>query len=206
MAAMEAGGKWHQPQSGGDFTPAFIEIKGFCTWDERREKGLSRAQVKRHYDEPKTLLPEELRVHFKDLVPSGLFTYKIKVKVTAGHAHDIKMTLNDIFEQGKQNIINNLKPYVVTERTPEVQRKFATFGRAVDAVKTANRDKAVEQEIIVEPKYLAIFLKINGDERPKFIGEVRRDGSLDWNDTNCQALLGKSGKEIEALNASRNGA
>ena len=204
MAAMEAGGKGQQSQADSEFTPSFIEIKGFCTWEERRDKGLSRAQVKQHYDELKAILPDELRQHFKELVPSGLFTCKIKVKVTPGHAHDLKATLNDIFKQGQKKI-NNIEPYVVTERTPEVQRKFATFGKAVDAVKTANRDKAMEQEIVVEPKYMAIFLKKHNEERPKFIAEVSRDGILAWDDTNCQSLLGKSGKEIEALFEQRRG-
>lgn len=198
--AMEAKstGQQSQGQSSGGFTPTFIEIKGFCTFDERREKGLSRTEVKRHFDELKAILPEDLKEHFKEVVPTGLFSYKVKVKVTPGHAFDMKASLNDIFQQG-QHLINGAKPYVVTERTPEAQQKFATFGKEVEAVKAANNGKSGGQEVIIEPRYLAIFLKVKNEERPKFIAEVRRNGILDWNNENCQSLLGKSAKEVEAM-------
>ena len=204
MDAVEARSNGEPPgnQSSKEFKPSFIEVKGFCTWDERREKGLSRAEVKRHFDEMKACLPEDLTEHFKESVPGGLFSYKIKVKVDSGHAYDIKATLNDIFQQGKCKI-KGVKPYTVTERTPETQRKFATFGKAVEAVKLANREKTMEQEVVIEPRYMAIYVKPNNQQRPKIIAEVRRDGVLEWNDANCQELLGKSAKEIEATSGSR---
>ena len=47
-AFMRSGGA---PSSAGQaarsqrFAPTYVEIKGFCSWDERREKGLTRAQA-----------------------------------------------------------------------------------------------------------------------------------------------------------------
>eukprot|EP00973_Karenia_brevis_P045441 6294082-Karenia_brevis.AAC.1 len=29
------------------FVPGYVELKGFCTWDARREKGLTRTQAQR---------------------------------------------------------------------------------------------------------------------------------------------------------------
>ena len=52
-------GQQHDGQVAGGFrfTPTFIEVKGFCSWDDRREKGLTRESVKRTCDELKALLP-----------------------------------------------------------------------------------------------------------------------------------------------------
>ena len=203
---LEAVSKGQEPDGqaprGVKFIPSFIEVKGFCSWDDRREKGLTRENVKRTCDEVKALLPEDLKQHFHDFVLNGLSSFKIKVNVTPGHAYDIKASLNDIFQQGQYKI-NGVKPYTVTERTPEAQRKFATFGKAVEAVKLANRDRKAEQEVVIEPRYLSIFVKTNAEGDPKFIAEVGKDGRLEWNDANCQSLLGKSGKELEDAGGSR---
>ena len=135
-----------------------------------------------------------MKQHFLEFVFNGLSSYKIKVKVAPGHAYDIKTSLNDIFQQGQYKI-NEAKPYTVTKRTLETQRKFATFGKAVEAVKLASRDKRTEQEVVIEPRYPSIFVKPNAQGLPKFIAEVNEDGKLEWNDANCQRLLARQERE-----------
>eukprot|EP00973_Karenia_brevis_P065174 9049063-Karenia_brevis.AAC.1 len=65
------------------------------------------------------------------------------------HTLDIEASLTDPIKEGGHDI-NSIKPYIVAERTPEQQQKFAVFGKVVEAVKQANKDK-MGREVVVEP-------------------------------------------------------
>ena len=186
----------HAPTANG-FTPTYVEIKGYCSWDERREKGLTRTQATQMHGKLKAALPAELQEHFGDLVLNGMFANKLRIKTTAEYNLDVRASLTDIFKSGEFNI-NGVVPYVVSERSPARQVQFSQYGKIVDVIKKANKDKAETQEIVVEPRYCSVFVKLQGEERPKFIAEVTRDGKISWDDDNCERFLGAKGAGLEA--------
>ena len=149
------------------FTPSYIEIKGFCGWEERRVKGLSCSQASTIFEKLKTSLPQELQDHFGPLVTTGMFCNKLRIKTSISHTMDIKASLSDAFVT-KTFQINDTVPYVVAERSPEMQQKFAVYGKVVDIVKKASVGKE-GHDVVDGPRYCAVFVQIAGQERPKFI-------------------------------------
>lgn len=181
--------------------PSFLEIKGFCTWEQRRQKGLTRSQATQFYEKFKEALSGDLKEHFGESMLSGLFNYKIKIQTTPKHTLDIKSYLIDLFTTEERFKINDQTPYVVPERTLEAKRRFATYGKVVDVVRKANAFKQEQQELVVEPRYRAVFMKpVDEDEqvRPSFIAEVLDDCSVKWDDAICQRFFALSADDLEA--------
>ena len=107
---------------------------------------------------------------------------------------DIKASLTDALNANGYKL-NGVTPYVVAERPPHLQQKFAVFGKMAEAVKKANEGKT-GQQVVIEPRYCAIFIQTDGQDKPKCVGEVRDGGVMAWEEDNCKALLSKNGAEI----------
>ena len=157
-----------------EFVPGYIEIKDFnCSWEERREKGIDRPRAERFVNSVKEHLPEPLRPHMKDIRLSGLMNHKIGIDTTPKHSRELRGVVQDIITN-QDFKINDVIPRVGLEPSPERKQKNRDFGKFVDCVRKAAVSKE-DVEVVVEPRFHAVFLRVDGEERLKFIGEIPKD-------------------------------
>ena len=72
------------------FSPEFMEVKRFCSWDERLEKGATRDDAEELLKLMLPLLPAQLRQHFKPFSLRGLQNYTDKIVVEASVIREVK--------------------------------------------------------------------------------------------------------------------
>ena len=112
---------------GAEFTPNFVEVKGFCTFEEKATKGVTRAEINDFIGKFKNqLLPEQ-----KDWIGQpqirALKSYKFKVKVNPDMIWEIKDNwANYVNENGI--LLAGSAPRLIVERSPEAQKIFNKMG------------------------------------------------------------------------------
>ena len=72
------------------FSPAFVEVKGFCTWDERLEKGATREDADNLVKLLMPSLPAQLQQRVKPFSLRGLRNYSIKIQIEPSFIREIK--------------------------------------------------------------------------------------------------------------------
>ena len=73
------------------FKPSYLEIKGFCDFNERLVKGVTRAEADSIVDKLKASFPEHAQGHVGAHVLRGPHNFSIKVSV---HADSIREVLS----------------------------------------------------------------------------------------------------------------
>lgn len=193
----------HQSSSseevGSNFVPKYIELKGFCEFEQRHEKGISHKEAERFFLAIREHMPEQVRPKMKAEVRlGGLLGYKIKVFVEAGHAQEVKGCVEDIVTTHGMKI-NGVIPRVVTERSPTMQDKYNKFGKLCDCLKKAakGRENITER---VEARFCGCFVDVVGRDRPVFIGEVRGDpAGIEVCENNIRDIFGIDAEAFLAL-------
>eukprot|EP00973_Karenia_brevis_P022408 3085022-Karenia_brevis.AAC.1 len=108
------------PAGGGAFEPGYVEIKGWCTFDDRFEKGISRGEGERLFKEWKDKLPPEVSGLIKRIQLPGIKNHKMKVVLKEkgrDNAMELKGSLLDVFEIHAVRL-NGTTPYITIERPP----------------------------------------------------------------------------------------
>jgi hypothetical protein len=65
--------------SEGQFEPTYVELKGFCDYQDRFEKGITRGEAEALVERLKRSVPEALRADIGPLRLRGLRNYSIRV-------------------------------------------------------------------------------------------------------------------------------
>ena len=82
------------------FVTEFLEVKGFCAWDERLTKGATRADATSLLGMLMPLLPEDLRKYVQPFSLRGLRNYSIKIPVAAQVIREVKGIWSDSLKTG----------------------------------------------------------------------------------------------------------
>eukprot|EP00972_Heterocapsa_arctica_P106319 15662851-Heterocapsa_arctica.AAC.1 len=80
---------------GNHWRPNYIEIKGFCSFEERVEKGIDRTRATTFVKNLKDQLLEELKGKVGDIHLKGQLNCSIRAQVDPGFAMEIQGTLRD---------------------------------------------------------------------------------------------------------------
>lgn len=178
IKAIEAKQRGEPNQRGGawdGFSPNYLEIKGFCPYDKRKEQGATRAQAKRIVDMLTDKLPEDIRPAVGDLMLRGMSNYTIRVKVEGAKAQEIRGCWNDILKA--DNItINDVVPYVIAERSPAVQQKFNKLGQLLESARRAAAQVEDNITITAEWTTMTVYAEEAGDERPMWVADLNPQG------------------------------
>ena len=165
----------------GDFQPQYLELKGWCTWDDRKENGITRKQADRLVTSLKSELPEGMPQFLGDLMLRGLYNYSVRLKVLdLEKAMELRGCLTDILKSSPEKYLTNKKtPYCVAETLQEVQQKFRKLGGIIECTKRARTAKGLDQDIEVVPEFssCSVYIEVAGQDRPVLIGDIERDGA-----------------------------
>jgi hypothetical protein len=174
--------------SSGDFVPTFEEIKGFCSWEERQEKGLTRAMATRLVELMRSKLPNELKDHFKEVQLRGIMNYKVQVKCAPEFTREIRGCLADILKANDDLKVNGVQPYVIAERPLQERLRLQKFGRLVEVVKGMAKD-LVGTTIQMDARSCSIYVQVEGADRPHLVAEILQAGQPNIHEENCTKCL-----------------
>ena len=128
-----SGGGVSQGSGGGEFIPQHLEVKGFCTFEQRQTKGVSRAMITEFINGFKESLNEVQKTWVGAPVVRSLKSYKFKVKVNADFVWEVKeLWTNYVIDLGTE--LSGKTPYFIVERSPEAQKIFNKMGAAFAAL------------------------------------------------------------------------
>jgi hypothetical protein len=177
-----------------DFVPKYVEIKGYCSWEERREKGLTRDKAGRLVAELRGHLPEELRGHFGEMQLRNMFNHKIQVSCTPKFTREIRGCLAEILQKGDIKV-NDAILRVTAERPVKEQVRFQKFGRLMDAVKQLLKDKP-DLKLEMEIPTCTVYIHKAMEERAVMVAEVSRDNETKVDEKVCESYLGITKEDL----------
>ena len=182
----------------GSFVPAFVELEGWTTWEERGINGVTRAEAEAHVSSLREAAPVGLREHIGRVVLFQHMNSKVRVVVGEGRAREVQDWAKRAYVAGT---IAPMRPgaemRVKLQKSPEQQRnqdKFLRGLRAVEArVRVLARDPAwVEQK--VAPVWSSFGVNVGDVE----VGNLSRDGEWTWTEVGLRLLQMRSGAEVLA--------
>ena len=107
--------------------PKHLEVKGFCTWEERLTKGVTKDVVKAFVDDFKSSLPPDKVDWTVAPVIKAARMYKFQVKEDSENIWEIK-ELWESFVAENDKTLSGETPRFIVERDPEVQQVFKKMG------------------------------------------------------------------------------
>jgi hypothetical protein len=167
------------PQGGGDgtFVPQHLEVKGFCTCEERQTKGVSRTVIDEFVKKFRESMDEEKRSWVGASVVRSLKSYKFKVKVNSEYIWEVKEMWSNFVESNDEKLSGST-PYFIVERSPEAQKIFNKMGATF-----ANLQKKVKLPKIISADWRAkefYIKKTKEDAEEKPLISIREDLSIKW--------------------------
>jgi hypothetical protein len=163
----------------GAFTASYIEIKNFCDYDERKNKGVDRKQAEELVASLTAQLPLSIQCKVGEIVLFGRRAQKIKIEVVPPYALEIAMFWKEIFVEDQQFLFNGRRLFTTVEREPREQKRFAAGGKArafLDA-------KAKLLESNAEAKCywnVSWELSVGGTGGDVVVGVVTEDATINW--------------------------
>ena len=178
--------------SSSDFVPLHIEVKGFCTYEERETKGATREQIKAFIDGFKATLPQDERSRIGQPQIRAKRSYKFKVKINPEFIWEVKDQWNEYIQREEIELAGQT-PYLIVERSPANQLIFNKMGKSYAALQKKFKDK-----LKVRGDFrLKEFFVQKGEEEEIHLVSIMDDLSLKWT-TEGVALTGMTEAELSA--------
>ena len=139
-----------EARSAGPFVPRFFSIENFCTYDDRRSKGVSRLEAEELMEKLKKKVPESLREKIGEIECFGSRCNKIKVHIQPPFAVEIALIFKEALED-ESLFYNGRRLWTSVQKQPSEQAKFQKVGKArafLDA-----KTKAVQAESYAKCSY-----------------------------------------------------
>ena len=137
------------PRDGGSqpsrptFQPSYVEARGWCTFQDRRTKGLTREQCAAIVDSLKTQLAPEVAARVGAMQVRGLRSYTFRIAVSGGEGPcgEVCGVANDLVAAGTLSLpegyTNRRSLRFGQEKSPEAQAWIGTIVRILRAAETA---------------------------------------------------------------------
>ena len=180
------------------FIPSYITTKGFCTWKDRREKGVSRAQAQSMVKDLKQRLPEDLKEHIKEPNLRGMMSHAVRVDTAPTKTLEIRGCLQDIIRNDDVKV-NGIQPFVVAERPMKVQQRYRRLGQPMEAIKGTAEKLGGGFEAAPDWQSFACYLTVPSDERPRLIGEMDEDCVIKLNGRDVTMFLKMEAPSLLAM-------
>ena len=182
--------------NGTQFVPEFVEIKGFCSWKERLDKGATRADANELMKLLMPLLPHDLQPRVRPFELRGLRNYSIKIPVSSVVIREVKGIWSENLKAQRVTGPGQCELYVTLQKSPAQRAKYAEMGKLYEFLQSICKEKvslkafwAPEFSIYAEPK----------DAPPILVASLASDNSIVWGSC-CQDTLGMSpGEANDAL-------
>ena len=184
------------PIGSGTFCPGYLELK-VCDWDDRKTKGVERKQAERLVGQLRTLVPETLQPHIKEVILQNYMNHKIRVTITPRHAHELRGCMEEAIGTHKITI-NDGTPRVFLERSPAIRSMYERFGKLADLCRTATAGKPIQLE--VKPQSTSCYVVVPGRDQPVLVGEVSKDtDAITLNEECLRDHLGMTREQFMSL-------
>ena len=180
-------------QSGGTqatrFVSSYVEIKNFCSFAEKRAKGITRDEAEVLLQKLTSLLPATIQPKIGELEVYGNRGHKIKVHVRPPHAVEVSLIFKEALEDVSMNY-NGRVQYTTCEREPAEQKRFASAGktRAYLEAKVKSLDEEAKVTCSWQPDWELTVIGAGGNEA--VVGLVRADASLAWAAEGLRSVFG----------------
>ena len=172
------------------FAPEFVEVKGFCSWNDRLSKGASRSDADQLMQLLVPLLPGSLKEHVKPFELRGLRNYSIKIPVSSHVIREVKGIWSESMKAKRVCGPGNSKLYVTLQKSPDQRAKYAAMGKVFEFVKGLKPDLTFKA--FWAPDFVIYAEKSQG--LPVLLVSVAPDSSIVWEER-CQEILDISPSE-----------
>ena len=115
--------------------PAHVDIKGFCTWEDRRTQGISKPAATTLVTKLMNLLGDDLKPHVGDAQIKGQRGHQVRVPIADGHAALVADIWRDVLADDA-NHYNGIKLWAQAQRSPLAQKKYSITGKVTDWAKS----------------------------------------------------------------------
>lgn len=164
---VENAGKRSSDASTSDgWAPGYVELKGYCTFDERKTKGLTRAQALTIQQKLTECLHDSLRGAVRDIQLRGERSYSMRVFISPSVCEEVRSIWQ---EKVKANFLADVAidgdwagARVVSEPSPQRKTVQTTFGRVISIVRAAAIKKDYTYDAEWDPDW-RIHVKKDGD-------------------------------------------
>ena len=96
-------------------TPDYVEVKGFCSWNERLSKGVDAVALMKLLTR---LLPDELQRYVRPLTLRGLRNYRIQIPVTTRVMREVKGIWSDAMKTKRACGPDLCELFVTLQKSP----------------------------------------------------------------------------------------
>ena len=165
-------------QTGEWSGPKHLEVKGFCTWDERVAKGATKDQVRTFVKEFKESLSPEMQAWVGAPIIKANKLYKFQVKVDQENIWEVK-DLWETFVAENDKTLSGNTPRIIVERSPAAQKVFNKMGALVGRLQ-----KKIKAPAALRPDWRIKEVYIKKDEAAEevLLVSVDQEGGITWDD------------------------
>jgi hypothetical protein len=196
----DAGGRGRGgAQSGGggvkSFMPQHLEVKGYCTFEERTDKGATREMIAEFIQKFKdSLITEEEKGWIGKPQIRAKKMFKFKVKINPEYIWEVRDMWKSFIEENDITLAD-ATPYLIVERSPEQQVIFNKMGKTFGILQKKFKDK-----IIIEGDFRAkeFHVKKKKDDEKKKLLTINDDLSYTWSKEGVD-LTGMTEEELAAM-------
>ena len=180
--------------NGTQFVPEFVEIKGFCSWKERLDKGATRADASELMKLLMPLLPQELQPHVRPFELRGLRNYSIKIPVNSDVIREVKGIWSENLKAQRVTGPGKCELYVTLQKSPAHRAKYGVMGKLYEFVQHTKPD--LKFKAFWAPDFCIYAEPTDG--LPILVASVSSESTVTW-EKGCQDMLGVSPKEASEL-------
>ena len=187
------------PGSGGGpsaaFQPQFLEIKGFCEWGKRLEKGATREDAAELMNLLMPTLPTSLHGYIKPFQLRGIRNYSIQAPIDSTVIREVKGIWTDAFKQGIVHGPDDAELYATLQKSPEQKVRYSAMGKLYEFAKSAHVKAEGGLKAFWAPGFCVYRVPAQG--QAVLVANLNPDNSVAWS-AECQTFLGCSAEEASS--------
>ena len=181
-----------------EFSPGFIELRGWCTWEERHSKGVRREEEVSPF---LVALKEHMPSSYHEMLgPAKLFgarNIKVQIPIKPGMAWELRGVVMDAIQHGGLTL-GGVAPRVTVEDSPLGLATKVTLGKLMDGAKALLTEKKRQGWTVVpEWKAKAVKLVSEGQAGEYVVAHVSENGLPIFNAENVTIVFGANVAEYE---------
>ena len=173
-------------QQAENFAPEIVEVKGFCSWDERLAKGATRSHAEQLMALLIPLLPDQLKPRVKPFQLRGLRNYSIKIRIESSIIREVKGIWSDQLKSGTVHGPGNKELYVTLQKSPTQRTRYAAMGKLYEFARTTHIKESGNLRVLWAPDF-SIYLEPN-QGAAMLIAHLDVGNTAVWTDQCLQAL------------------
>ena len=115
------------------FVPGFVEVEGWCRFEDRGAEGVTRDEIEEHMVAVKGKAPASIRAAMGIIQVGGYRNSRFRVLVANGRAPEVRDWMRELYEGDETMRIKGADMKVRVERSPEQKANLGYFLRGLRA-------------------------------------------------------------------------